>query len=224
MLGLAYVSGYDQSTFTRPPTETCHIGLCHPMAHRHWVTPRYGPSQSRALSPAQSQETGGCTAGFSAKPCHRLCCEKCHCVINHHHQEKVQLARTHGYREEAPRGTQTLKWSRHFPHVHPHNLAMSHNADKDNVVPFTSRVRASFQDPVYHMPAHFTNFKVILACHFPHGVLEAASQVQWSCSYHSSLEVREITQSSTEEINFSLSLPSPAFSDLVTVHNVIIVR
>ena len=101
---------------------------------------------------------------------------------------------------------------------------MSHNADEDLIVPFTSPAPNSLQDPVYHMPVHSTNFKVILACHFPQRFLEAMYQVQWSCPYHSSVEVRKITRSSTEVINHSLFLPSPAFSHLVTAHIIRIAR
>lgn len=124
-------------------------------------------------SPSGQESAEELSRGSSAKPSLRLRCEPCSCVINQHHQDKVQLARKQEYREEAQRGIQALKWSRCFPVVHPHALPIPHNADEDNIAPFTSPAPSSFQDPVYHMPSHSTSFKVILACHFPQKFLEA---------------------------------------------------
>jgi len=78
-------------------------------------------------------------------------------------KDKVQLAKKHEYREEAQRGTEILKLSRCFPVVYPHTLIMLYNADEDIIVPFTFSAPNSLQVPVYHMPAHSTNLKVILA-------------------------------------------------------------
>lgn len=52
-------------------------------------------------SPRGQESAPELSIGSPAKPCHRLCCEKCSCVINQHHQGKVQLARKHEYRKEA---------------------------------------------------------------------------------------------------------------------------
>lgn len=56
------------------------------------------------------------------------------CVLNQPHQDKAQLWEC---TEGAQRGTQALKGCRCFPAVNPHILTMSHNADEDNIVPFT---------------------------------------------------------------------------------------
>lgn len=70
----------------KPATLACAIpwhtgtGPWHDMAHLK-------VEQCLQHSPRGQEAAQEMSGDFSAKPCHRLCREKCRCVINHHHQE-----------------------------------------------------------------------------------------------------------------------------------------